>query len=83
MDPEGKKLSILMPVRNEGLNIVVMLKVLNALLKVPSEMLIIYDDKNDDSINAVDQADEKYDNVILVHNKLGKGIINALKSGIN
>ena len=38
------KLSILIPVRNEGVNIRIMLKILKAVVSVTHEALIVYDD---------------------------------------
>lgn len=75
------KLSILMPVRNEGANIEIMLKILSAVIEIPYEILIVYDFPDDDSIPVVKKLKNKY-NVKLVHNKLGKGVGNALKSGV-
>lgn len=75
-------LTILMPVRNEGVNIPIMLKILNAVIDVQCEILIIYDDANDDTIPAVKKLKSSYPFVRLVRNNLGKGVVNALKSGI-
>lgn len=77
------KLSILIPVRNEGINIGIMLKILKALVDVPHEVLIIHDDPDDDTIPVVKKLGSDYSNAKLVHNDLGKGIVNALKVGIS
>lgn len=75
-------LTIMMPVRNEGVNIPIMLKILNAVIDVQCEILIIYDNANDDTIPIVRKLRFTYRSVRLVHNKLGKGVVNALKTGI-
>jgi len=77
------KLSILIPVRNEGINIKIMLKILRAVVDVPHEVLIVHDSLEDDTIPAVQSVQEDYPNVKLVHNNLGMGVINAIKSGVN
>ena len=43
-------LSILLPVRNEGINLRIMLKILRAVVDLPHEVLVVYDSTGDDSI---------------------------------
>jgi len=76
------KLSILMPVRNEGKNIERMLKVLNSKVRLPIQVLIIYDSPSDDTIPVVNRLARKYKNTKLVRNTMGKGVANAIKTGI-
>jgi len=76
------KLSIIIPVLNEGTNLKILLKILRAVVDSPNEILIVYDTPNDDSIPVVKKFQKKYSNLKLVHNKLGKGVINAIKSGV-
>ena len=77
------KLSILMPVLNEGINLKIMLKILKSTIDVAHEVLIVYDIPNEDSIPIVKSIQKDYPGLRLVHNKLGKGVINAIKSGVN
>ncbi len=77
------KLSILMPVRNEGANIEIMLKILCAVVEIPHEVLIVYDSLDDDSVPVVNRLSPGYPNVRLVYNGSGIGVANALKTGIN
>lgn len=76
------KLSILIPVRNEGRNIEIMSKAINDSVKIPHEILVIYDVPNDNTIPIVKNLQPKYQNLKLVHNKLGKGVANAIRTGI-
>ena len=76
-------LSILMPVRNEGLNLKIMLKVLRALVEVPHEILVVYDDDKDNSIDTVLEIQKTYPHLRAVKNNLGRGIPNAIKEGVN
>jgi len=83
MNHASIKLSILIPVKNEGISIGIMLKFLKAVVEIPHEVLIIYDDPADDTIPVVKKAQLKYPNVRLVHNTLGKGASNAIRVGID
>ena len=47
------KISILMPVRNEGINLKIMLKILRAVLEIEHEVLVVCDTETDDSIPVV------------------------------
>lgn len=76
------ELSILLPVRNEGMNLRIMLKILQAVLEYPHEVLVIHDSAEDDSIPAVKAMQSRYENLRLVHNTLGRGVINALRAGV-
>jgi len=76
------KLSILIPVRNEEMNIKIMLKVLHAIMEVPHEILVICDSPEDNTIPAVQNMQKNYLNIKLIYNNYGKGVINAVKAGI-
>ncbi|MBD3387521.1 MAG: glycosyltransferase [Candidatus Altiarchaeales archaeon] len=76
------KLTIMMPVRNEGVNIEIMLKILNAVIEVPHEILIVHDDMGDDSIPVVKRLKPEFPHVRLVHNTLGRGVANAILAGV-
>ena len=54
-------LSILIPVRNEGLNLKIMLRILSAIVEVPHEVLVAHDTVEDDSIGVVKKVQEDYD----------------------
>ena len=75
--------SILMPVRNEGINLKIMLKILRAVLEVDHEVLVICDDPSDDSIPVVERMQREYANVRLIHNGLGRGVTNAIRVGVD
>ena len=76
------RLSILLPVRNEGANLKLMLKVLEAVVEVPHEVLVVYDFPEDDSIPVVEALQETLVNVRLVHNTIGAGGCNAIRAGV-
>ncbi len=76
------KLSIVMPVRNEGVNIPVSLKILSAVVEVPHEILVVYDEPHDDSVPAVKKMQGNFPQVHLVHNTLGRGVAQAIRAGV-
>gem|GEM_PF-5761951 len=76
------KLSILIPVRNEGLNLRIMLKILKAVVEVGYEVLVIYDRADDDSVPVVEELREEQPQLRGIHNTLGAGVINAIRAGV-
>src|SRR5580700_6189969 len=80
--PEPIVLSILLPVRNEGINLRIMVKLLKAVVEVPHELLIVYDFPEDDSIQVIHDMENDRANVRLVHNQRGRGVVNAIQSGV-
>jgi glycosyltransferase involved in cell wall biosynthesis len=74
-------LSIIVPVYNEAENIRPFLGDVEAHVREPHEILIVYDFPEDSTIPAVAAIDPPCSNVRLVHNTLGKGVLNALKAG--
>jgi dolichol-phosphate mannosyltransferase len=59
-----------------------MLRILVSALEIPHEVLVVYDSKYDSTIPIVKSLKKKSRNIKLVHNKLGKGVTNAIKSGV-
>jgi dolichol-phosphate mannosyltransferase len=75
-------LSILLPVRNEGINLRIMLKILRAVVDLPHEVLVVYDSAGDDSIPVIDDVRRNYPELRGVQNTLGNGVVNAIRSGV-
>ena len=71
-----------MPVRNEGVNISIMLRILGAVLTASHEILIVYDSPDDDTVAAVAKLQPAHPVARLVHNDLGPGVTNAIKAGV-
>jgi len=80
---ENPTLSILLPVRNEGINLKIMLKILRSILEVSHEVIVIADDEKDESIPVVKKLEESYSQLRYVHNNYGPGAVNAIKSGVD
>ena len=76
------KLSIVIPVLNEGENLKALIKILKSIVDYDNEILVVYDIDGDNSIPVVKNLQENYPNLRLVHNEIGRGVINAIKSGV-
>lgn len=81
-DKKKVRLTILIPVRNEGVNLKIMLKILEATIDVPHEIIVVYDSLDDDSIPVVKNVQLKYPQISGMHNKLGRGVLNAVMAGL-
>ncbi len=77
-----KKLSILLPVFNEGESLKIMVQILKATLEVSNEVLIIYDSLDDTSIPTARWLEDRYANIRPVFNAYGRGVPNAIKAGV-
>ena len=75
-------LSVLLPVRNEGVSLRIMLKMLRAMFEVPNEILVVYDRPDDDSIPVVAAAARESANVRGVLNTAGPGVAGAIRAGV-
>ena len=78
--PEAPVLSILLPVRNEEMNLRVMLRIIGTVLEHPHEVLVIHDTLDDKSIPIVRDAQSAYPGLRLVHN-LARSIHRAVTPG--
>lgn len=76
------KLSILLPVYNEGVNLKVMINILNSAIDKSHEIIVVVDFKQDKSIPIVEELQKKINNLHLVYNNYGKGVKNAITAGV-
>jgi glycosyltransferase involved in cell wall biosynthesis len=74
-------ISLVVPVYNEAENIQPFLRDVEAHVREPHETLLVYDFPEDNTLPAVAAMRPPCPNVRLVHNTLGKGVLNALKAG--
>ena len=75
-------LSIAIPVFNEGGNIRTALKSIQESVKHEHEILIVYDFDEDDTLPVVREMMADMSRVSLVRNKYGRGVLNAIKTGM-
>lgn len=76
------RLSIVMPVYNEGAVIKKTISKVESSVNTPHELLIIYDMDEDTTVPLVKKIKKKYINIKLIKNIFGKGALNALKTGL-
>jgi glycosyltransferase involved in cell wall biosynthesis len=74
-------ISLVVPVYNEADNIVPFLRDLETQVQEPHEVLLVYDFPEDNTLLAVAAMQPPCPDVRLVHNVLGRGVLNAMKAG--
>lgn len=77
-----KKLTFVIPVFNEAANIPPLLSGITSNVKTPHIITFIYDKSTDPTLAAIKKWCKGNKNIILVKNKYGIGVINALKTGL-
>jgi glycosyltransferase involved in cell wall biosynthesis len=77
----GPLISLVVPVYNEKDNIQLFLRDVESQVHEPHETLIVYDFAEDNTLPAVAAMAPPCPSVRLVHNTLGKGVLNAIKAG--
>ena len=58
-----------------------MIKILNSTLDFENNFTV-YDNEDDNSIPEAKKLQHQFDNLVLIHNKLGKGVKYALQAGL-
>jgi dolichol-phosphate mannosyltransferase len=72
-----------MPVYNEAANIRTALAELYEKVSLSKRVLIVYDMDTDDTVPVVRQLQQEYRGLELVKNHHGRGVLNAIRSGID
>ena len=75
-------LTVLLPVRNETMNLRVMLRILRAVLVTPHEIIVIFDDPADASGPVVAEMQREYPQVRSLLNTAGRGVAFAVRAGV-
>jgi len=76
-----QSINILIPVYNEGQNIKLTLAEIEDKVKMPHKVLIIYDFDEDNTLPVVKELMDGNNHIVLIKNRYGRGVVNALKSG--
>jgi glycosyltransferase involved in cell wall biosynthesis len=77
------ELTIVIPVYNEAGNIKIAIDKIEKEVKLPHEISIVYDRDEDTTVPVVREIANNYRNpVSLVKNKYGRGVLNAIKTGL-
>lgn len=75
-------LTVLLPVRNETMNLRVMLRILGSVLECPHEILVVFDSEADESALVVEEMRAKFRQVRAVINRTGIGVAGAIRTGV-
>ena len=77
-----KKLSIILPVYNEKESLGIMVRLLKSSLNFENEILIIYDNLNDNSYSESKKLEKELSNVRVIHNDIHPGVKFAIDKGV-
>ncbi|MSX98993.1 MAG: glycosyltransferase [Actinobacteria bacterium] len=77
------RVSIVIPVYNEGENVEPVLRRLFEVVDIEAEVLVVYDEANDTTIPALTKLQLEFRNLRSVQNTYGRGPANAIKFGID
>lgn len=82
MTNQAPLLSIILPVYNEGEAVEPVLRALSAGIRTPHELVVVYDFEGDTTVPVVARLAMEIPNLRGLRNDLGRGVLNAMKSGI-
>jgi len=77
-----KKLSIILPVYKEKESLPIMVRLLNSSIDFEKEIIIVYDDINDNSVKEAKKLENEFSNVKSIHNNINKGVRFAIEKGV-
>ena len=80
---EDKLISIIIPIFNNGPNIIPVISTLIFTIKREFELIIVYDSDEDITLSTLQCFRKNNCNIFLKRNEFGVGAINAVKTGIN
>ena len=78
-----KKISIILPIHNEKDSLPIMVRLLNYTIKLPKEIIIVYDDNNDNAIEVAKSLENELEDVKVLQNKISPGVRFAVEAGVN
>lgn len=78
----GLTLSIVVPVYNEGKSIGEVLRLIEAEVKTPHEVIVVYDFDEDDTVPVVKSMQAEFPAVRLHRNDIRPGVLYAIRSGM-
>ena len=80
--PPAPELAIVLPVYNEGEAVEPVLRALSAAVSSPHELVVVYDFEEDSTVPVVARLAPEIPGLRGLRNDLGRGVLNAMKSGI-
>jgi dolichol-phosphate mannosyltransferase len=82
--PEGTtRLSVLLPVNNDAPSVSVMARILSAMIEVPHELIVVYDDPADDAVPVLERLAPRYPQLRGILNTGGSGVLPAIRAAIS
>jgi dolichol-phosphate mannosyltransferase len=79
---ESPVLSVVVPVRNDAPSVQVMVPILRAVIPVPNEVLVVYDDPDDACVPVIERLRERFPSLHGIHNDVARGLLPALRAGV-
>ncbi len=79
----NKELSIILPIHNEKDSLPIMVRLLESTIKFPKEIIIVYDIKNDNSLEIAKELKDEFDDIKIIYNNIAKGVKHAVDVGIS
>jgi dolichol-phosphate mannosyltransferase len=76
------RLTIVLPVYNEGDAVEPVLRALDAAVRTPRELLVVYDFDADTTVPVVRRLEPRIAGLRGLRNDLGRGVLNAMRAGI-
>lgn len=83
IEPTRPRVSVVIPVYNEGESIVTCLDRIVAGVTLPCEVLVVYDDESDTTVEPLRKYAETDPRVVPVHNTYGRGPAHAIRYGVD
>jgi glycosyltransferase involved in cell wall biosynthesis len=80
--PPPPTLSVVLPVYNEGEAVEPVLRALEAEVRTPHELVVVYDFDEDTTVPVVERLMAEIPSLRGLRNDLGRGVLNAMKAGI-
>jgi dolichol-phosphate mannosyltransferase len=71
-------LSVVVPVRNDAPSVQVMVPILRAVIEVPNEVLVVYDDPADACVPVIGRLRERFPSLRGIRNDVARGLLPAL-----
>jgi dolichol-phosphate mannosyltransferase len=79
---ETPVLSVVVPVRNDAPSVQVMVPILRAVIEVPNEVLVVYDDPDDACVPVIEQLRDRFPTLRGIRNDVARGLLPALQVGV-
>lgn len=80
-EKEQKILTLIMPVYNEGDAVIPVISTLFLTVHYPLKIFVVHDSPDDTTVHTIKKLQKHFNELYLVRNDRGKGVLNAIKTG--